>query len=73
MKNQIKSIALASLIIMSFAAYCFLNIESQKQETSQQTNLISVPVQETDVPALPDVKILYFIIDQVKGGLVPGK
>ncbi len=70
--NHIKTIAVVVLFILSFSAYSFLNAESSKQDNSQ-TNLISVPVQENNVPVLPDVKIFYFIIDQVKGGLVSGR
>lgn len=68
--NRIKSLALAGLLILSFSAFCFLNMESQKQEINSQTNIITVP--ENNLPSLPDVKILNFIIDNIKGGLVPG-
>lgn len=71
-KNHIKSIAVITLLALSFSAYCFLEAQSDKQD-SNEANLITVPVQENTVPALPDVKILYYIIDQVKGGLVPGQ
>jgi len=71
-KHQLKSIFLTSLMILSLTAFCFLNSESKKQD-SQKANLITVPVQETATPALPDIKIFYSIINIVKGGLLPGQ
>lgn len=70
-KNRIKSLALAGLFILSFSAFCFLNMESQNNEFANEANLITAPVQE-NVPSLPDVKILNFIIENIKGGIVPG-
>jgi|GEM_PF-4346254 len=71
-KHPVKSVAVATLLIFSFSAYCFLNVESQKQDATH-AELITIPVQESNVPSLPDVQIFYYVIDQIKGGLISGK